>query len=50
MMTVFLDSLRQVADLGGPVVMILIVVSVVTLATVLYKLWQFAQETTMRRS
>ncbi len=42
MMTAFLDSLRQVADLGGPVVMILIVVSVVTLATVLYKLWQFA--------
>lgn len=37
-----LESLRQVADLGGPVVMILLAVSVVTLATVLYKLWQFS--------
>ncbi len=36
------ESLRQVADLGGPVVMILLAVSVVTLATVLYKLWQFS--------
>lgn len=36
-----LDSLRQTADLGGPVVMLLLVVSVVTLATIFYKLWQF---------
>jgi len=41
-MSAFLDGLRQVADLGGPVVLILLVVSVITLATVLYKLWQFS--------
>ncbi|SFN82386.1 outer membrane transport energization protein ExbB [Roseovarius lutimaris] len=41
-MTRILESLRQTADLGGPVVMILLVVSVVTLATILYKLWQFS--------
>lgn len=40
-MTQVLESLRQAADLGGPVVMILLAVSVVTLATILYKLWQF---------
>ena len=34
-------SLTRVADLGGPVVMILMGVSVLTLALVLYKLWQF---------
>lgn len=37
-----LESLRQVADLGGPVVLILLAVSVITLATILYKLWQFS--------
>jgi biopolymer transport protein ExbB len=37
-----LESLRQVADLGGPVVLILLAVSVITLATVIYKLWQFS--------
>ena len=41
-MTVILESLRQITDLGGPVVMILLVISVVTLATILYKLWQFS--------
>ena len=40
-MTQVLESLRQAADLGGPVVMILLAVSVITLATILYKLWQF---------
>ncbi len=40
-MTQVLEGLRQIADLGGPVVMILLAVSVVTLATILYKLWQF---------
>lgn len=40
-MTQVLEGLRRIADLGGPVVMILLAVSVVTLATVLYKLWQF---------
>jgi biopolymer transport protein ExbB len=34
-------SLAQVAALGGPVVMVLMAVSVLTLALVLYKLWQF---------
>lgn len=38
-----LDLLQRVFDLGGPVVMILLVVSVITLATVLYKLWQFSK-------
>ncbi len=42
-MNALLDSLRQIADLGGPVVLILIAVSILTLATVLYKLWQFSK-------
>lgn len=37
-----MDRLQQVAELGGPVVMLLIVVSVITLTVVLYKLWQFS--------
>ncbi|ARC88020.1 MotA/TolQ/ExbB proton channel family protein [Rhodovulum sp. MB263] len=37
-----IELLRRVADLGGPVVLILIGVSVLTVAVVLYKLWQFA--------
>lgn len=37
-----LEQLRAIADLGGPVVMILIVVSVLTLTVALYKLWQFS--------
>lgn len=41
-MTALFEPLRQIADLGGPVVLLLIAVSVVTLATVLYKLWQFS--------
>lgn len=41
-MTAILESFREVADLGGPVVLILLVVSVITLATVIYKLWQFS--------
>ncbi|WP_120499744.1 MotA/TolQ/ExbB proton channel family protein [Roseovarius sp. EL26] len=41
-MTDLINALRQVADIGGPVVMILMGVSVITLATVLFKLWQFA--------
>jgi biopolymer transport protein ExbB len=36
-----LEPLRQIADLGGPVVLVLIAVSIVTLATMLYKAWQF---------
>lgn len=36
------DALREILDLGGPVVAILIAMSVVTVAVTLYKLWQFA--------
>ncbi|MEM8654317.1 MAG: MotA/TolQ/ExbB proton channel family protein [Pseudomonadota bacterium] len=35
-------QLVAVFDLGGPVVMLLLAISVVTAAVVLYKLWQFA--------
>ncbi|WP_299850317.1 MotA/TolQ/ExbB proton channel family protein [uncultured Roseovarius sp.] len=41
-MTRILEGLRYTVDLGGPVVMVLLVISVVTLATILYKLWQFS--------
>ena len=41
-MTPLLDALREIAELGGPVVLCLIGVSLVTLAMVLYKLWQFS--------
>ncbi len=37
-----LVPLQQIADIGGPVVMILMAVSVLTLAVILYKIWQFA--------
>ncbi|MAM25444.1 MAG: flagellar motor protein MotA [Marinobacter sp.] len=36
------DSIQRIADLGGPVVLLLCALSVVVLAVVLYKLWQFA--------
>ncbi|MEM6387095.1 MAG: MotA/TolQ/ExbB proton channel family protein [Pseudomonadota bacterium] len=35
------DLMRQIADLGGPVILILIAASVYVLAVTLYKLWQF---------
>ncbi len=38
----WLAPLWQIAEIGGPVVVILLVVAVLTLAVVLYKLWQFA--------
>ena len=41
-MTDMFDALTRIAETGGPVVLILIAVSVVTLAVVLYKLWQFS--------
>jgi biopolymer transport protein ExbB len=41
-MTELLSSLARIAEIGGPVVMILIAVSVVTMAVVLYKIWQFS--------
>jgi len=40
-MTTLMTSLSQIAALGGPVVLILLAVSVLTLALMLYKLWQF---------
>lgn len=36
------SPLRQIVDAGGPVVMVLIGVAVITLAVALYKIWQFA--------
>ncbi len=41
-MTQIIESLRQTVELGGPVVIVLLIVSIVTLATILYKLWQFS--------
>lgn len=35
------EPLRQIAEVGGPVVVILMVVAVLTLAVTLYKVWQF---------
>jgi len=40
-METVLAPLRQIAETGGPVVMILMAVAVLTLAVVLYKMWQF---------
>ncbi len=40
-MTDLFEMLRQVADLGGPVILILIAASIYVLALALYKLWQF---------
>ncbi|WP_298853104.1 MotA/TolQ/ExbB proton channel family protein [uncultured Ruegeria sp.] len=37
-----LSALREIFALGGPVVAILIAMSVLTLAVTIYKLWQFA--------
>ena len=39
--TVF-DALRRIADLGGPVVLLLVGLSVVVSTVAVYKLWQFA--------
>lgn len=36
------DTVRRIADLGGPVVLILIAVSILTMAVIFYKLWQFS--------
>lgn len=38
----YIEPIRQIADLGGPVVLVLIVVSIAAMATVIYKIWQFA--------
>jgi len=36
------NALARLADLGGPVVLVLVGLSVLTLAVILYKIWQFA--------
>ncbi|SDN65203.1 biopolymer transport protein ExbB [Lutimaribacter pacificus] len=41
MITMLRDSILRIADLGGPVVLVLVSLSVLVLAVVLYKLWQF---------
>ena len=42
-MTSFGQTLARLAELGGPVVLVLVAVSVATLAVVLYKIWQFSR-------
>lgn len=37
----WLEPLRQIAEVGGPVVVILMAVAVLTLTVTLYKIWQF---------
>lgn len=37
-----LEAIRGIVDLGGPVVAILMVMSILTVAVTLYKLWQFS--------
>ena len=41
-MSDLLNAVAGIVEVGGPVVMILVAVSVVTLAVVLYKMWQFS--------
>lgn len=40
-MTLIRDAITRILDLGGPVVLLLLCVSVLTAALVLYKLWQY---------
>ncbi|MEM6825812.1 MAG: MotA/TolQ/ExbB proton channel family protein [Pseudomonadota bacterium] len=40
-MTDIVDMMREIASLGGPVILLLIAASVYVLAATLYKLWQF---------
>ena len=42
MITTLQDALLRITDLGGPVVLLLGALSVLVLAVVLYKLWQFS--------
>lgn len=41
-MSAVLDGVSRIVEIGGPVVMILVAVSIVTLAVVIYKAWQFS--------
>ncbi len=43
MMPVWFEPIRQIAEIGCPVVVILMCVAVLTLAVALYKIWQFWQ-------
>lgn len=40
-MSLVLNALEQVLNLGGPVVLLLLVVSILTTSLVLYKIWQY---------
>ena len=40
-MTFITDAVLHVYELGGPVVLILLAISIITLAVILYKIWQF---------
>ncbi|MEM6758319.1 MAG: MotA/TolQ/ExbB proton channel family protein [Pseudomonadota bacterium] len=40
-MTEIFEPMRQLADLGGPVILILLAASIYVIAVALYKLWQF---------
>ncbi|MEO9648928.1 MAG: MotA/TolQ/ExbB proton channel family protein [Roseobacter sp.] len=42
MLDLISNALVEVFDLGGPVVLLLLCVSILTMAVVLYKLWQFS--------
>lgn len=42
MMQSLVDAIQRIADLGGPVVLLLCALSIVVSTVVLYKLWQFA--------
>lgn len=42
MWTVLQDRILEVIDLGGPIVALLMIISVLALAVILYKFWQFA--------
>ena len=37
-----LDTVRGILDLGGPVISVLLVMSVLALGVILYKIWQFS--------
>ncbi len=43
MIAALTDSINRILDLGGPVVLLLCALSVLVLAVILYKLWQFVQ-------
>ncbi|MCV3274010.1 MotA/TolQ/ExbB proton channel family protein [Roseobacter sinensis] len=42
-LSTWIAPVRALVDTGGPVVLLLLVISVLTLAVILYKLWQFAR-------